>query len=61
MFPHRAGTLIRCDCGHGAGEHSGSGCALRPCRCTKTPSMIVVDEIAVLRPDWLRAKPALPS
>jgi hypothetical protein len=29
-----------------------------PCRCQKTPSAIVLDEIALLRPEWLAAKPA---
>jgi hypothetical protein len=29
-----------------------------PCRCPKTPSAIVLDEIALLRPEWLEAKPA---
>ena len=61
MFPHPAATLIRCDCGHAAGEHSDSGCGLRKCRCAKTPSMIVVDEIAALRPEWLRKKAPPPA
>jgi hypothetical protein len=61
MFPHPAATLIRCDCVHAAGEHTLSGCGARKCRCAKTPSIIVVDEIAVLRPEWLRVKTGRPT
>jgi hypothetical protein len=60
MFPTETGNLIRCDCGHTVAQHSEAGCAaaLGPCRCRKTPSAIVLDEIALLRPEWLGAKPA---
>jgi hypothetical protein len=57
MFPYDAGNLIRCECRHSVAAHAETGCSL-PCRCPKTPSAIVLDEIALLRPEWLRAKPA---
>jgi hypothetical protein len=60
MFPYDAGNLIRCECGHALAAHSEAGCAgdSRPCRCPSTPAAIVLDEIALLRPEWLTAKPA---
>jgi hypothetical protein len=60
MFPYDSGNLIRCDCGHAVAEHSDAGCSAgsMSCRCPKTPSAIVLDEIAVLRPEWLEVKPA---
>ena len=59
MFPYDAGNLIRCDCGHAVTQHSDAGCSgsSEACRCPKTPSAIVLDEIALLRPEWLTAKP----
>lgn len=60
MFPYLTGTLIRCDCGHAVAQHSAAGCAPAApivCRCQKTPAAIVLDEIALLRPEWLRLKP----
>jgi hypothetical protein len=57
MFPYDTGNLIRCDCGHAAAQHSDAGCdAGLPCRCSKTPSTVVIDEITALRPDWLSDK-----
>lgn len=58
MFAYDAGNLIRCECGHGVTQHSEAGCSAgpAPCRCPKTPSAIVLDEIALLRPEWLAAK-----
>jgi hypothetical protein len=58
MFPYDSGNLIRCDCGHAAAQHSDAGCGAEPvlCRCLKSPSTIVIDEIAALRPDWLTVK-----
>jgi hypothetical protein len=55
MFPYETGNLIRCDCGHAASEHTAEGCAGGPgdCRCTKTATVIVLDEISALRPGWL--------
>ena len=57
MFPYDAGNLIRCDCGHAASQHSDAGCAAgpKPCRCAKSPTTIVLEEIALLRPEWLTA------
>jgi hypothetical protein len=62
MFPSESGNLIRCDCGHSAAQHSDAGCTAGPlpCRCKKTPSAIVLDEIALLRPDWLTTKSSAP-
>lgn len=54
-MPHNFENLIRCDCGHALIEHSDVGCVTdqTACRCRQTPSAIVLDEIAVLRPEWL--------
>jgi hypothetical protein len=62
MFPYDSGNLIRCDCGHAVNVHSEAGCSAgpMPCRCPKTPAAIVLEEIALLRPEWLAAKPTLP-
>lgn len=59
MFPYDSGNLIRCDCGHPVAQHTDAGCSAGPipCRCPKTPSAIVLDEIALLRPEWLANKP----
>jgi hypothetical protein len=58
MFPFNQGNLIRCDCGHTAAEHTDAGCTatVAACPCLKAPSTIVIDEIAALRPEWLRPK-----
>jgi hypothetical protein len=60
MFPYDAGNLIRCECGHAVTQHAEAGCSAGPvrCRCPKTPSAIVLDEIALLRPEWLAITPA---
>jgi hypothetical protein len=58
MFPYDSGNLIRCDCGHAVAQHTDAGCTAVPCRCQKTPSTIVLDEIALLRPEWLATKPS---
>jgi hypothetical protein len=59
MIPFSSGDLIRCDCGHAVAQHSDSGCgAGAPCRCVKTPSGIMLEEIAALRPEWLAPKPS---
>jgi len=62
MFPYESGDLIRCECGHAMAQHSEVGCSAGPvpCRCPKTPSAIVLDEIALLRPEWLAARPLDP-
>jgi hypothetical protein len=56
MFPYETGNLIRCDCGHAVAQHSEAGCSVLPCRCQKTPTAVVLDEIALLRPEWLDPK-----
>jgi len=58
MFPYDSGNLIRCDCGHPVAQHSEAGCSAGPipCRCQKTPTAVVLDEIALLRPEWLESK-----
>lgn len=63
MFPYDAGNLIRCDCGHAASQHTDAGCGAgpKPCRCSKSPTAIVMDEIAQLRPEWLSARTAAPA
>jgi|GEM_PF-6168332 hypothetical protein len=60
MFPSESGNLIRCDCSHSVAQHTEAGCSADPlpCSCQKTPSAIVLDEIALLRPEWLETKPA---
>ena len=61
MFPYDSGNLIRCDCGHPVTQHSEAGCSCgagsTSCRCPQTPAAIVLDEIALLRPEWLTPKP----
>jgi hypothetical protein len=54
MFSADHASLIRCDCGHAVAEHSAAGCAAgpKPCRCAKSSSAVVLDEIALLRPQW---------
>jgi hypothetical protein len=58
-MPHNFGNLIRCDSGHALVEHSDAGCIAdqTACRCRQTPFAIVLDEIAVLRPEWLAPNP----
>jgi hypothetical protein len=56
MFGFDAGNLIRCDCGHAVSQHSDAGCSAPACPCRKTPSAVVLDEIALLRPQWLDPK-----
>jgi hypothetical protein len=57
MVRRDPGELIRCDCGHSASQHSAAGCSAGPalCRCLKTPSAVVQDELAFLRPEWFGA------
>ena len=59
MFTYDSGNLIRCECGHPVAQHTDAGCTAGPvpCRCLKTPSAIILDEIALLRPEWLGTKP----
>jgi hypothetical protein len=54
MVPREPGDLIRCDCGHSARQHSAAGCSAGPahCRCLKTASAVVAEELALLRPEW---------
>jgi hypothetical protein len=54
MFSADHAGLIRCDCSHPVSDHSATGCGGGPkaCRCPKTPSAVVLDEIALLRPAW---------
>lgn len=58
MSPFSTGHLIRCDCGHAVADHSDAGCGAETpaCACPKTPATIVIDEIAELRPEWIRSK-----
>jgi hypothetical protein len=58
MFPFEPGNVIRCECGHAVAQHTDTGCSGGPaaCRCQKTPSAIVLDEIALLRPEWLEVQ-----
>jgi hypothetical protein len=55
MSPADPGELIRCDCGHSAAQHSTAGCTAGPvrCRCLKTFSAVIQEELALLRPGWL--------
>jgi len=59
MFAEDPGKLIRCDCGHALADHTETGCATSEerCGCRKTPSAVLMDEIALLRPDWLSGPP----
>jgi hypothetical protein len=52
--PVDPGELIRCDCGHTAAQHSAAGCTAGPvrCRCPKTFSAVIQEELALLRPGW---------
>jgi hypothetical protein len=56
MFPYDTGNLIRCECGHAAAQHTDSGCTVAACDCMKSPTAIVIDEIELLRPEWLAPK-----
>jgi hypothetical protein len=51
MSPFGVGNLLRCDCGHSAAQHTDAGCGAG-CRCLKSPSSILAEEIETLRPEW---------
>jgi hypothetical protein len=63
MSPVDPGELIRCDCGHPAAQHTSAGCTSGParCRCLKTFSAVIQEELALLRPGWLGKPESAPG